>query len=74
VRFSCRFNGLKVGNTVAGGKEYSDSDGNELGGTQITKTATINSYNNEKVISINKDGVFEYGFIQTQDFRVLLKT
>jgi hypothetical protein len=36
-----------LGNTVAGGKEYSDSDGNELWNTKgfITKTATINSYN-----------------------------
>jgi hypothetical protein len=58
------------GNMVAGGVKYSDSDGNELGGTQkgfITKIPSINSYSNEKVISINKNGIFEYT-LYSQEF------
>lgn len=62
------------GSETAGGKKYSDSNGNELTDSEkgyITKTVTINSYNNEKVISLNKNGVFEYGF-NSQEFSGLV--
>jgi hypothetical protein len=61
------------GDTTAGGKKYSDSNGVELTDSEkgfITKTATI-SFEGEKVMSLNKNGIFEYGF-NSQEFSGLI--